>query len=214
MLNAVLSRVRCFLLSDASGNMPSKRQADTLRFLHDGEIGVPRKTVIDLHKVCPHLLEGLNRATTVICGTDRYGMFRMSRMRAVHDWAAGYHSGPEHSSGSYVSSPLEDVFGDAAHVPHCQHSVRNEHREITLRCQNVNVHVPQARHEELASPIELRSLFRNLTLACLADGKDFPCANQHRHFRLRRFTIQIDDSNVCYRHRIGADCLLGPADGN
>jgi hypothetical protein len=40
-------------------------------------------------------------------------------MRAVHDWAAGYHFGPEHSSGSYVSSPLEDVFGDAAHVPHC-----------------------------------------------------------------------------------------------
>src|ERR1700693_1235352 len=98
--------------------MPSKRQAHVFRFLHDGEIGISRKAVIDLHKIRSHLLERLNCTTAVIRGADRYGMFRMSRMGPVHHWTAGYHSGPKHSPRSYVGSPLEDVFGDASHVPH------------------------------------------------------------------------------------------------
>jgi hypothetical protein len=54
----------------------------------------------------------------------------------------------------------------------------------------------------------------NLTLACLADGRDFASANKYRHFGLRRFTVQVDDGDVSYREGVGVGWLLGTSEGS
>ena len=47
----------------------------------------------------------LNRAATVVCRSNRYGVFRMRRFRPVHHGATGHHLGSLDSSRGNVGSP-------------------------------------------------------------------------------------------------------------
>ena len=111
-------------------------------------------------------------------------------------------SGAHEPAGADVAAPRRKRRPVARHVAHPCDAVRDVQPEQLAPARNgrVNVHVPEARDEVLASAIHDSCAGRNACCAVGVDTHDAVPADDHRLLRSRDRIRTVHDRDVCERH--------------
>src|SRR5882724_8628036 len=105
MLDAFLSRIRCFHRCDGKRNMPDDREPLFFRFINNGKVSVPRKPVVHLDEVCALLLERIHHLPAFRSGADRDRWSMSHYWRPIYDRATREDARPQKFSVRHLFTP-------------------------------------------------------------------------------------------------------------
>ena len=153
MFEASLSGISGFLERDSARHMTDQRKAETLRLLRNGEVGVPRRPVVNLDKIDTAFLEHAHGVARVFGRRDAEskrpigGSVVKNRTRK-DDLRTDYHARRRGSAQAKNEVEL------GTHVPSTRNAVRHVQWEQGFSSPLVvGVHVPEARNKELATTV-------------------------------------------------------------
>jgi len=204
MLEALLPRFRGLGRPDRIGDMADEHDAPLVRFVGDREVRIARDIGLDLDEVDTAPDEHVHRAASVV-GRRHRDRRRELGLRAVEHWAGDHHPRPEHPLLGDRGAGPQDRFEVAPHVAHAGDAVGDEqwnrHRLASrdpVSEERVDVHVPQARDDELAGRVDHA---RTGGRRAGADVDDVVSADRHDLIRVKAAVTRIDHRDVCDRER-------------
>src|SRR5262249_18337356 len=164
---------RCFKGIHGERYMARKWNPNLLGFVSDGQVKLPRQARIGLDEVNPSCLHLANQFSSFIrsCHNVSRGTWksvgdagRLGANWSVDEGADGSDSRSQQGSLRLQSSPFANLFHVrrlGPHFPDTRYAVGYEEREVPRvgwsaanLVEDVNVHVPQARHQELIPSID------------------------------------------------------------